>query len=80
MTLPPSDTSTARVLHALRILDGDGIPEIDPEEAILLQEFRELRESGFGRMEVIVVGHQMEGINPTRTKKRKDLGLPPKNA
>ncbi|MQY64085.1 MAG: hypothetical protein GH143_07265 [Calditrichaeota bacterium] len=70
----------ARVLQALRILSGDGAPETDPEEACLLREFREIRESGFGRLEVIVVDHRIEGINPTRTLKRKNLGLPPKTA
>jgi len=80
MTGPSSNAREARVLHALRVLAGDGASEPDPEEASLLDEFRRLRQYGFGRLEVIVVGHQMEGINPTRTKKRKDLGLPTKNA
>lgn len=60
----------ARVLQAL----------LDQEEQVVLREFRELRESGFGRLEVIVVENRIEGINPTRTLKRKDLGLPPKTA
>lgn len=80
MTGTDLDTRKSRVLHALRILDGDGAPEPDPEEAVLLHEFRQLRQHGFGRLEVIVVDRRIEGINPTRTKKRKDLGLPSKNA
>jgi len=80
LTVPTLEARKARVLQALRILAGDGVPETDPEEAIVLREFREIRESGFGRLEVVVVDHQVERVNPTRTKKRKDLGLPPKNA
>jgi len=78
LTVPTLEDRKARVLQALRILAGDGIP--DPEEAIVLREFREIRESGFGRLEVIVVDPQVERINPTSTLKRKDLGLPPKRA
>jgi len=80
LSVPSLEVRKARVLHALRILAGDGVPETGPEEEVVLQKFRELRDSGFGRMEVIVVEHRIEGINPTRTFKRKDLGLPPKTA
>lgn len=80
MTGPSLDVRKARVLQALRILSGDGVPETDPEEQVVLREFREIRNSGFGRLEVVVVDHQVERVNPTPTKKRKDLGLPPKTA
>jgi len=70
----------ARVLQALRVLGGDGVHEVDQEEQAVLGRFRELRESGFGRMEVILVAHQVEGINTTRTMKRRDLGLPARSA
>ncbi len=63
----------ARVLLALHILIGDRIPPIDEEEGALLGEYRGLREYGYGRMEVVVVAHQMEAINSTRHKKRADL-------
>jgi len=80
LTVPTLEDRKARVLQALRILSGDGVPDIDQEEQVVLREFREIRESGFGRLEVIVVDHQVERVNPTRTLKRKDLGLPPKTA
>jgi len=78
LTVSTLEAREARLLQALRILAGDGVPETDPEEESVLREFRKLRISGYGRMEVIIVGHQTEGINPTRTLKRKDLGLPTK--
>ena len=76
-----------RVLQALRILVGDGAPlTTDAEKAIIMEEkainkeYREVREFGFGRMEVVVVAHRLEGINPTFHKKRKDLISSPQNA
>jgi len=62
-----------RVLLALRLLSGEDIPVLDDEERWLLDEFRELRDWGFGRMDVALVNHQVESINPTKHKKRKDL-------
>lgn len=67
----------ARVLQALHILTGEVAPIMDEEERAIVGDFRELRDYGWGRMEVIVVGHRMEGINWTKTKKRKDLILSP---
>jgi len=61
-----------RVLQALHILVGDGVPLSDEERAII-KEYRELCSFGYGRMEVVVVAHHLEGINPTRHMKRKDL-------
>ncbi|KKL82281.1 hypothetical protein LCGC14_1986300 [marine sediment metagenome] len=69
----------ARVLQALRVLSGDGVREVDQEEQAVLGRFRELRESGFGRLEVILLDHQVEGINTTRSMKRRELALPAKN-
>lgn len=62
-----------RVLQALHILMGEGVPLITDEEKSIIQEFRELRTFGYGRMEVVVIAHRLEGINPTKHKKRKDL-------
>jgi len=69
-----------RVLQALHILCGDGVPLITEEEQAIIREieaialeYREVREFGFGRIEAVVVGHRLEGVNPTFHKKRKDL-------
>lgn len=62
-----------RVLLALRLLSGEDIPVLDDEERWLLDEFREFREWGFGRMEVVLVRNQIDGINVTHHKKRRDL-------
>jgi len=69
-----------RVLRALHILTGDGIPSTTDEEQAIIREYREVREFGFGRIEVVVVAHRLEGINPTLHKKRKDLISSPQNA
>ena len=66
-----------RVLQALRILAGEEAPLINDEEKAILKEYRELCEFGYGRMEVVVVAHHLEGINPTKHKKRKDLLISP---
>jgi len=68
-----------RVRQALHILSGDGIPLTTDEEQAIIREYREVREFGFGRIEVVVVAHRLEGINPTFHKKRKDLGFSPQN-
>ncbi|KKM83106.1 hypothetical protein LCGC14_1312780 [marine sediment metagenome] len=65
-----------RVLQALRIL-ADG-PLITEEKRAILEQYDELCSFGYGRMEVVVVAHQLEGINPTFHKKRKDLIISPK--
>jgi len=69
-----------RVLQALHILTGDGIPLITEEEQAIIREiaaialeYRDVREFGYGRIEAVVVGHRLEGVNPTFHKKRKDL-------
>ena len=61
-----------RVLQALHILTGEALLTSDEERAII-KEYRELCSFGYGRMEVVVVAHHLEGINPTRHMKRKDL-------
>jgi len=69
-----------RVLQALHILSGDGTPLTNDEEQAIIREYREVRDFGFGRLEVVVVAHRLEGINPTFHKKRKDLFPSPPNA
>ena len=66
-----------RVLQALHILMGDGTPLITEEKRAILKEYDELCSFGYGRMEVVVVAHHLEGINPTIHKKRKDLLISP---
>jgi len=66
-----------RVLQALHILAGDGAASTTDEEKAIIKEYREVCDFGYGRMEVVVVAHRLEGINPTRHKKRKDLRIPP---
>ena len=66
-----------RVLQALHILAGDRAPLTTDEEKAIIREYRELCSFGFGRMEVVVVAHHLEGINPTWHKKRKDLLITP---
>ena len=62
-----------RVLQALHILAEDGVPLITEEKRAILKEYDELCSFGYGRMEIVVVAHRLEGINPTKHKKRKDL-------
>jgi len=66
-----------RVLQALHILDGDEAALTTDEEKVIIKEYRQLCSFGYGRMEVVVVAHQLEGISPTRHMKRKDLLISP---
>lgn len=66
-----------RVLQALHILIGDRFPLTNEDERAIIKEYREICQFGFGRMEVVVVAHHLEGINPTFHKKRKDLVFSP---
>ena len=66
-----------RVLQALHILAGDEVPLITEEKRAILKEYDELCDFGYGRMEVVVVAHRMEGVNSTKHKKRKDLIISP---
>lgn len=68
-----------RVLQALHILVGEKPPLTTDEERAIIKEYREICSFGYGRMEVVVVAHHLEGINPTKHKKRKDLLTCPQN-
>jgi hypothetical protein len=46
---------------------------LDEEEAAVLKAYRELRGSGFGRLEIVVVQSRLDGISPTYHYKRRDL-------
>jgi len=65
-----------RVLQALYVLTGKE-PPLTTEERVIIGEFREVCSFGYGRIEVVVVAHRMEGINSTLHKKRKDLIISP---
>ncbi|MBA7709240.1 hypothetical protein ES703_118153 [subsurface metagenome] len=67
------DDRKERVLQALHILTGKEAPLTSDEERAIIKEYRELCSFGYGRMEVVVVAHHLEGINPTKHMKRKDL-------
>jgi len=71
------EARTDRVLQALHILIGQDIPLTNEDERAIIKEWREIRDFGYGRMEVVAVAHRLEGINPTKHKKRKDLIFPP---
>ena len=62
-----------RALQAFHILTGEEAPLTTDEEKAIIKEYRELCSFGYGRMEVVVVAHHLEGINQTRHMKRKDL-------
>jgi len=62
-----------RVLQALHILVGDGVPPITEEKRAILREYDTVAAFGYGRVELVVVAHHLEGINPTLHKKRKDF-------
>jgi len=76
---PSMEDRRERVMQALHILAGDGEGLTTGEEKAIIGEYRELCSFGYGRMEVVVVAHHLEGINPTRHKKRKDLNISPQN-
>lgn len=75
VTTIPLEVRKERVIQALHILLGHGLPRVDEEENAILGQFRELRQFGYGRMEVIVVSHRMDGVNWTKHMKRKDFAL-----
>jgi len=66
-----------RVLQALDILIGKERPLITEDERAIIGEYRALSSFGFGRMEIIVVAHRMDGVNLTYHKKRRDLIISP---
>ncbi len=77
---PSVETRQKRVVQALLILTGAANLGLDEDEREVLADLRGVREAGYGRLEVIVVDHRVEGINPTHTKKRRDWAKSPKGA
>ena len=77
---PSVATRQKRVVQALLILTGAVELGLDEDEREVLADLRGVREAGYGRLEVIVVDHRVEGINPTRTRKRRDWTKLPKGA
>ena len=72
---PTIEARRERVVQALLILEGTAVLGTDDDERMVLRGLRELRDSGFGRLEVVIVNHRVEGINSTRTLKRKDVAV-----
>lgn len=50
--------------------------QLDEEEAAVLKAFDEIRDWGFGRMEVIVVNRELETLIKSQTYKKRDLIKP----
>ena len=69
---PSDDTRRQRVLQALLILVGAAKLGLDEDEREVLADLRDIIRTGYGRLEILVVDHRVEGINPTRVRKRKD--------
>lgn len=67
----------SRVMLALLILDKRINVQLDEEELAVIKEFREVRDGGYGRLEVRLVNGQIESCDSIRHKKRKDLNISP---
>ncbi|KKM09652.1 hypothetical protein LCGC14_1722650 [marine sediment metagenome] len=74
------ETREKRVVQALLILVGAAQLGTDEDETEVLGDLRQLVDYGYGRLEVVVVDHRIEGINPTRTRKRRDWDKSQKGA
>ena len=71
------------VLIALNVLSGiidpkewKGLRSLDEDDEALLEKFQAVRQSGFGKLEVIVLHSQLETCHQVLTFKRKDLIRP----
>lgn len=70
----------AMVIIALNVLTGKinpeqwrGLRRVDQAEEAVLNIFQEIRQWGFGKMEVNVLHHQLDTVHKVQTFKRKDL-------
>lgn len=70
----------AIVAIALNILSGKvnpdqwkGLRRVDEDDAAVLDIFREIREWGYGKLEVNVIAHKLDTVYKSQTFKRKDL-------
>ncbi len=75
-----SDVRQARVITALHVLVGtmgtrvvNPPQRLDDDELAILNVFRDVRRSGFGKVEISVINHQMDTVHKGFTLKRKDL-------
>lgn len=75
---PNQDEAVAII--ALNILTGNidpeqwqGLRRVDEEEEAVLNKFNEIRQWGFGRMEINILHHQLDTLHKGETFKRKDL-------
>jgi len=70
----------ALVAIALNILTGNinpeqwrGLRRVDEDDEAVLNCFREIRQWGFGKVELNVLNHQLDTVHEIKTRKRKDL-------
>lgn len=75
---PNQDEAVAII--ALNILTGNidpkqwrGLRRVDGDDEAVLNVFKEIRQWGFGKMEVNVLHHQLDTVHKVQTFKRKDL-------
>ncbi len=80
MVVAAANQDETIITVALNVLCGKinpdqwrGLSRVDEEEAAILKSYREIRQWGFGRMEVTVLHHQLDTLHKTDTFKRKDL-------
>ena len=80
MSASAPNQDEVKVAIALNILCGNIKPEqwrgfmkVDEEEAAILTRYRQIRDWGHGRMEVVVLQHQLDTLHATNTYKKKDL-------
>lgn len=79
MNVTPNQDEAVAII-ALNILTGKMNPEqwkglrrVDQDEEAILNIFQEIRQWGFGKMEVNVLHHQLDTVHKVQTFKRKDL-------
>lgn len=50
-----------------------GLRRVDEDDPAVLDILREIREWGYGKMEVNVIAHRLDTVHKSETFKRKDL-------
>ena len=77
----------ALLVIALNVLSGRinpdqwrGLRRLDEDEAAVLGIFNDIRQKGFGKMEVVVLASKLDTIHKIESYKRKDLIKEPTGA
>ncbi len=80
MVIAAPNQDEVLITVALNVLTGklnpdqwQGMVRVNEEEAAMLNAYRQICRSGFGRMEITVLHHQLDTLHKTDTFKRKDL-------